>query len=80
MANGQRHVHPRIAVDFGIQRRQRRRVAGRFCSGDLARIEHVVERDHPAGPKQFQRRLVIAVIAGLVGVDEDQVERPLPAS
>jgi hypothetical protein len=40
----------------------------------LAGLQHVIEGHQTALPKQVQRTFVIVVVAGLVGVDESEVE------
>ena len=43
----------------------------------VAEGEGVVGEDHPAEPQVLGRPLQIGRISGLVGVDEDEVERPV---
>src|SRR3546814_11502547 len=50
------------------------------CSSDLVRIyyravpQDVIDGDQAAAAQQLQRRFVVGVVVGLVGVDEDEVE------
>ena len=46
----------------------------------LAVAHHVVEDDHRAGPAELDGPIQVVRIVGLVGVDEDEVERPLGSS
>ena len=48
--------------------------------GDGAAPEHVVDRDQPARAQQREARLVVGVVARLVGIDEREIERcPAPS-
>lgn len=61
-------------MDLGVEGAQRQRVGivrGRV--DDAAEPEHVVDEDKSARAQQLKAALVIGVVAGLVGVDEDEV-------
>src|SRR3954452_8289174 len=45
--------------------------------GDLSAVERVVGDDQPAGRELGQHGLVVVDVARLVGVDEDEVQRPV---
>src|SRR5438552_17401852 len=58
-----------------VEGAQRRRVLGGVARvGDRAAPEDVVEADHASRAEARQELLVVGAVAGLVGVDEDQVD------
>ena len=64
-----------VLGDPGVELPDRHDVV--VCSGGVdhpAALEHVVEEDHPAGPQASEDLLVVVAVAGLVGVDEGEVE------
>src|SRR2546422_735114 len=74
----QRQRDAGILMQFVIE------AAQRLCGGvprlgvrDRARPQRVVHRDQPAAAQQRKRALVIVLVVLLVGIDEDEIERPL---
>ncbi len=71
----QRHGHPGIVLQLGVERLDGPGigVAGGVLD-HFAVPKHVVDRGQAAWAQQRQRAFVVAVIVGLVGVDESKIE------
>src|SRR5437763_10767713 len=50
------------------------RIAAR-CFGDFPIADHIVDDDLAATPRQLERPFEVIGVTGLVGIDEDQIER-----
>ena len=68
-------IHALVDRDHGVEGAQRDGVGIADAGiGDPAPPQGVVEHDQPARANEPERALVVVGVAGLIGVDEDEIE------